>query len=323
TYQSNYIVGPNITMNQQYLAFNRSQGPGNAGINMGTPFLDASHIYGVTDAQTSLIRDTGNRGKMRLITSSETEDGKLGYPPKDANGEYIFGYGILRLKEGMFLQVNKLMHLKNYSSSSSYAYVFVDLFFVIFLREHNRRCNELYAIHGNSWNDETYFQEARRWTSMRYGHSEVSDNYAIVDDKGHFITTLQLNSLQQPHLLELYGIPNLVVSIALQMQEEVDIYICDQMRYYLYKAELMDVASLDCIRGRDHGIARYNDARQYFGLARAQDWSDISSDPVVQSRLRNVYGTVDQVESFVGGLAEDHIPGSNLGPLFYHSYVNQ
>ncbi|RIB26883.1 hypothetical protein C2G38_144235 [Gigaspora rosea] len=75
-----------------YLAFNRSQGPGNVGINSGTPFLDASHIYGVTDDRASLLRDTGNRGKMRLIISSQSEDGKLGYPPKDSNGEYIFGF---------------------------------------------------------------------------------------------------------------------------------------------------------------------------------------------------------------------------------------
>ncbi|CAG8709851.1 12969_t:CDS:2, partial [Cetraspora pellucida] len=286
TYLSSYIVGQNYTISQQYLGFNRSQAPGNVGINVGTPFVDASHIYGVTNEQTSLVRDTGNRGKMRLITSDQSEDSKLGYPPKDSNGEYIFG-----------------------------------------------RCNELYAIHGDNWDDETYFQEARRWviallqkityyeygtplpvykgynpnlkpvietffatTSMRYGHSEVSDYYAIVDDKGHFITTLQLNSLQQPHLL----------------QEEVDIYIADQMRYYMYKSELMDVASLDCIRGRDHGIPRYNDARKYYGLTRATDWSDISSDPVVQKRLRDAYGTIDQIESFSGGLAEDHVPGSNL-----------
>ncbi|CAG8656402.1 2992_t:CDS:10, partial [Racocetra persica] len=85
----------------------------------------------------------------------------------------------------------------------------------------------------------------------------------------------------------------------------------------------MDVVSLDCIRGRDHGIPRYNDAKQSFGLNRALDWSDISSNPDVQKRLRDAYGTVDQIEAFPGGLAEDHVPGSNLGPLFYQSYINQ
>ncbi|CAG8535727.1 5775_t:CDS:10 [Dentiscutata erythropus] len=317
TYQSNYIVGPNVTMNQPYLAFNRSQGSGNVGINAGTPFLDGSHLYGVTDAQTSLIRDTdtGSRGKMRLVTSNQTEDGKLGYPPKDANGEYIFGLTSLK---GRNVFTDDVMNYMRFM-------VTLGMMKLIFKKQEDGILLGTPLPVYKSYNADlkpavdTFFAT----TSMRYGHSEVSDNYAIVDDKGHFITTLQLNSLQQPHLLELYGIPNLVVSMALQMQEEVDIYISDQMRYYLFKSELMDIASLDCMRGRDHGIPKYNDARQYFGLTRAQDWSDISSDPAVQSRLRNVYGTVDQVESFVGGLAEDHVPGSNLGPLFYHSYINQ
>ncbi|CAG8647222.1 10026_t:CDS:2, partial [Racocetra persica] len=91
TYLSNNIIGPNVTMNQPYLAFNRSQAPGNVGINIGTPFVDASHIYGVTKEQAALIRDTGNTGKMRLLTSDQSEDSKFGYPPKDSNGEYIFG----------------------------------------------------------------------------------------------------------------------------------------------------------------------------------------------------------------------------------------
>lgn len=59
------------------------------------------------------------------------------------------------------------MKKKNLNFSSSFnlhiIVIIVDLFYVIFLREHNRRCNELYEIHGDSWSDETYFQEARKW----------------------------------------------------------------------------------------------------------------------------------------------------------------
>jgi hypothetical protein len=37
------------------------------------------------------------------------------------------------------------------------------MIYIVFLREHNRRCDELYAIHQDEWDDEMYFQEARRW----------------------------------------------------------------------------------------------------------------------------------------------------------------
>jgi hypothetical protein len=35
--------------------------------------------------------------------------------------------------------------------------------FVIFVREHNRKCDQLRSINGDSWDDDTYFQEARKW----------------------------------------------------------------------------------------------------------------------------------------------------------------
>jgi hypothetical protein len=68
-----------------------------------------------------------------------TPDGQFGYPRTDENGEYIIGI------------------------KASTKNVFTDVFTTIFLREHNRLCEEFFAIHGNSWDDEKYFQEARRW----------------------------------------------------------------------------------------------------------------------------------------------------------------
>ena len=42
-------------------------------------------------------------------------------------------------------------------------FIFIEVFSTIFLREHNRLCEEFYATYGGSWSDEKYFQEARRW----------------------------------------------------------------------------------------------------------------------------------------------------------------
>ncbi|CAG8485014.1 7412_t:CDS:10 [Cetraspora pellucida] len=338
-YQSQYstFLGPNLTVTQPSLAFNRSSGSNFLGSNQGTPFLDASHIYGTVDWKLHMIRDYGNKGKMKLDTNGISDDfANFGYPPKDPlTGDYILGNA------------------------------FSDMLYTIFLREHNRKCDESFAINHANWDDERYFQEARKWvialiqkitfyeyvsillgaplpaytgynaslrpeidsffvtTAMRYGHSEVSDEYHMVDRNGYTTTTLKLNQLQEPHLLEKYGVPTLAASIALQVQDEVDIFFADQMRYFMYKTELMDLASVDITRGRDHGVLLYNDAREVFNLSRAKTWSDISSDPLTQQRLQAAYGSVDLVEAFPGGLAEDHVNGSNLGPLFYNSYVDQ
>ncbi|CAG8522660.1 24584_t:CDS:10 [Racocetra persica] len=336
----NPFLGPNLTITQQSLPFNRSSGANFLARNQGTPFLDASQIYGITDWKLRMIRDYGNKGKMKLDTKGISDDFAFGYPPKDPlTGDYIYGY------------------TPNKSRNA-----FTDMLFTIFLREHNRKCDELFAINHANWDDEKYFQEARKWvialiqkiTFYEYvgillgaplpaykGYNAslppvidsffatqcvmatVNDEYPIVDSNGYTTHILKLNQLQESHLLEKYGVPTLAASLSLQMQDEVDIFIADQMRYFLYKTELMDIASIDIARGRDHGVLLYNDAREAFNLSRAKTWSDISSDPLTQQRLQDAYGSVDLVEAFPGGLAEDHVNGSNLGPLFYASYADQ
>ncbi|CAG8440207.1 7817_t:CDS:10 [Funneliformis mosseae] len=346
SYLSSYRNGPkpaNFTFANESLPFNRSeQRGGQTGINKVTSFVDASTIYGNNADDLQRIRDYGNNGKMRLEIDNSTPDGELGYPYVDENGGYILGY-----------------HVK-------FRNVFTDLFHVILLREHNRLCDEFFAIHGNGWDDEQYFQEARRWViafiqrinyyeylgtalgiplpkyegykpdlkpeidtffatvTFRYGHSEVSNFYDIVNYQGKPLATLPLNDLQVPGLLKTFGIPSIALSMALQRQEEVDIYYSDFMRSVTYRAvEQMDVASCDIVRSRDHGIPLYNDARVAFGLPKKTSWADISSDPDVQKRLEDTYGSVDRIEALMGGLAEDHINGGNLGELFYKSFSEQ
>ncbi|CAI2176968.1 15881_t:CDS:10 [Funneliformis geosporum] len=320
SYLSSYRNGPkaiNFTFTTKSLPFSRSDPKGGyTGINEATSFVDASTIYGNNDTELKRIRDYGNNGKMRLEIDYSTSDGELGYPLVDEDGRFILGYGAI------------------------FRNVFTDLFHVILLREHNRLCDEFFAVHGNDWNDEQYFQEARRWgykpdlkpeintffatVTYRYGHSEVSDFYNIVNDAGKPLTTISLNDVQAPGLLKTFGIPSIILSLALQRQEEVDIYMSDFMRSYVHRSvEQMDIASLDTVRSRDRGIPLYNDAREAFGLTRKSSWAEISSDLDVQKRLEDTYGTVDRVEALMGGLAEDHINGGNYGELFYKSFSEQ
>jgi hypothetical protein len=77
-----------------------------------------------------------------------------------------------------------------------------------------------------------------------------------------------------------------------------------------------DLAALNIQRSRDHGLASYAEARVAFGLSPVTAFSQITSDLAVQNALKAAYGTVDRVELWVGGLAEQHLPGSSVGPLF-------
>ena len=59
------------------------------------------------------------------------------------------------------------------------------------------------------------------------------------------------------------------------------------------------------------------------GLKRNLQWADITNDTKVQKRLVNTYAKIEKVEAYIGGLAEDHVNGSNFGELFYKSAYDQ
>lgn len=78
----------------------------------------------------------------------------------------------------------------------------------------------------------------------------------------------------------------------------------------------LDLMARDVERARDHGIGSYNQVRQAYGLAPVTSFAQITSNVKVQNQLKAAYGTVANIDPFEGGLAEDHVPGSDMGPLF-------
>ena len=77
-----------------------------------------------------------------------------------------------------------------------------------------------------------------------------------------------------------------------------------------------DLFALDIQRGRDVGLNTLNQTRIAYGLHPYTSFAQITSDVTVQNELKQLYGNVNNVELFVGGLAEDHASGSSVGPTF-------
>jgi hypothetical protein len=77
-----------------------------------------------------------------------------------------------------------------------------------------------------------------------------------------------------------------------------------------------DLIARDIERARDDGIGGYNQVRTAYGLPPVTSFAQITKNVAVQQELQRAYGTVDKIDAFEGGMAEDHAPGSDLGPLF-------
>ena len=164
---------------------------------------------------------------------------------------------------------------------------------------------------------------------FRFGHSQVSDRTLLVNNHGQTVGRLSIReAFFNPDILQ--GDPTkvgrMLKGLASQVGQENDLLLVDGIRNNLFGppgAGGLDLAALDIQRGRDHGLPDYNTLRRTYGLARVTAFHQISSDPEVQAKLQQLFGSVDNIDGFVGALAEDHLPGSSVGPLVRAVVANQ
>lgn len=165
--------------------------------------------------------------------------------------------------------------------------------------------------------------------AYRFGHSMLSDTLLRLNNDGTPIDAghLELKDafFNAQHILD-EGIDSLLKGVTSQAANEIDTQVIDGVRNFLFGppgAGGFDLASLNIQRGRDHGLADYNQTRIDLGLGAVSDFADITSDTGLQDQLRDLYGSVDDIDLWVGGLAEDHVAGSNLGETFHTILVDQ
>src|SRR5262249_6784355 len=78
----------------------------------------------------------------------------------------------------------------------------------------------------------------------------------------------------------------------------------------------MDLIAIDIQRERDVGIGTLNQTRKALGMPVYSSFVQLTPDPVLQGLYQTIYGTIDNVDLFMGGLAEPHAPGATVGPTF-------
>ena len=113
------------------------------------------------------------------------------------------------------------------------------------------------------------------------------------------------------------GIDALQRDFAADVAQKSDVYAIDELRNLLFAPPAsIDLIAIDIQRERDLGLATLNQTRAALGLAPYTDFNQITSDPVVLAKLQQVFGTVDDVDLFIGGLAENHASGVMVGQTF-------
>jgi hypothetical protein len=108
--------------------------------------------------------------------------------------------------------------------------------------------------------------------------------------------------------------------------QAMDLLAINEVRNLLFGnagAGGQDLIARDIQRGRDNGLPSYNAMRVAYGLPAVTSFAQITSNVAVQHELEQAYGNVNNIDAFEGGLAEDHVPGADVGPLFRAILVDQ
>ena len=165
--------------------------------------------------------------------------------------------------------------------------------------------------------------------AFRLGHSLLSSILERTNEDGSEADQGHLNLFQaffKPSELDTEeDVAALIRGLAEGNAQELDNKIVDDVRNLLFgeEGDGSDLAVLNIMRGRDHGLGTLNDTREAMGLERHESFEDLTSDPVLAAALESVYGDVDNVDLWVGGLAEDTVPGSQLGETFHKVVLDQ
>ncbi len=160
--------------------------------------------------------------------------------------------------------------------------------------------------------------------AFRVGHSQVSDTQEGLDNNGNtvFVESLAQSFYNTPEIDEANGFDPLLRSLGVDYSQATDPYTVAALRNLLAAGLVgggvddIDLIAIDIQRERDVGLGSLNQTRVALGLRPYGSFAQLTPDPILQQSFAKLYGSIDKVDLFMGGLSEAHAPGANVGATF-------
>merc|ERR1711937_232952 len=162
--------------------------------------------------------------------------------------------------------------------------------------------------------DPTIFSEMST-AAFRFGHSQIHNSVPCLNpewEEMEPVEQLFQDNYFDPHLVEKYGM-------------DVDTSFANDIRNNLFKSfgstEGGDLLAINIQRGREHGIGSYLSVRRW---CRSNGYTEsVTFKPGMQRLLEDEYDDNEDIDLYIGGLAEEHMPGAVVGPTFGCIFAEQ
>ena len=315
-----------------------------------TAWIDASNVYGSDDERALALRALDGTGRLSVSDGDFLPYNTAGLPNAGGTSPTLFLAGDVRANEQVGLAAMHTLFVREHNRladqiRSAEPQLSGDEIYqrarrivgaqmqVITYREFIPALlgpGALRPYDGYRQNVDASIANLFSTAAYRFGHSTLSPTLLRLEANGSTIAfgnlALRDAFFQPQRLVEEGGLAPIFRGLASQISQAVDPLVIDDLRNFLFGppgAGGFDLASLNIQRGRDHGLPSYNAARRALDLPRARRFDEITSDPELEERLRSVYDDVDDVDVWVGGLAEDRRSEGMVGQLFFRIMKRQ
>ncbi|MDT3397942.1 peroxidase family protein [Streptomyces sp. B1866] len=93
------------------------------------------------------------------------------------------------------------------------------------------------------------------------------------------------------------------------------------LQYLRRDGEIIDLSVVDLVRTRRRGVPRYNDFRAGLHKGRIRRFEDLTGDPEALARLKEVYRSVDEIDTMVGLFAENPPEGFGFSDTAFRVFL--
>ncbi|MGR8949097.1 MAG: peroxidase family protein [Gammaproteobacteria bacterium] len=166
--------------------------------------------------------------------------------------------------------------------------------------------------------------------AFRLGHTMLPSSLLRISHSGgsQVVTEIALReAFFNPDEVFNNGVDSLLMGLTARKAQAVDTLLVDDVRNFLFGppgSGGLDLASLNIQRGRDHGLGSLNAVRGALGLGAHSDFLDLTGgDTMLARALAALYGDINEVDLWIGGLAESAFGDSMLGETFTEILVDQ
>ena len=162
--------------------------------------------------------------------------------------------------------------------------------------------------------------------AYRYGHSQIQPVLNRLDENLEDIEAGPLSlgdAFFNPSQYTIgEGTDPILRGLLTQSARKVDVFLNSVLTTQLFASEesRMDLATLNIQRGRDHGIPPYLVWKKW-AQKTCRTTSDFRNE-LTYIRLLQTYGSLDTVDLWVGGLAEEPVRGGLVGATFACIFAN-